>query len=258
MADFAASQSSRERRDRIRDDLGRDGEVRSSDLARKFRVSIETIRRDLEFLERRGVAQRQHGGATTAMADSARTIGSRIGAEKEGKERIARLAAGMVRAGQTVFIGAGSTTLAMAWELRNGPIASCTTNMIDIALALGNGVQDDITLIGGRYFEQAHATGGFENLEMIARRRYDIAFVGLTAIDLHRGYLAPSEAHAASVRTIRQSSKKLVVLATASKFGAEAFFEVLKLHEVDVVVTDRAPASEFYVLLESNGTEVHF
>src|SRR6185369_14595792 len=52
-----------ERRLQIAGQLRRDSRVRVDDLARRFGVSGETVRRDLQVLEERGLLRRVYGGA---------------------------------------------------------------------------------------------------------------------------------------------------------------------------------------------------
>lgn len=81
-----------DRQDRIRDRLIRQGDTTCAELASIFAVSEETIRRDLASLEERGQAMRVHGGARAVTAKGLPHIDLRIGADREAKERIARLA----------------------------------------------------------------------------------------------------------------------------------------------------------------------
>lgn len=228
------------------------------DLAETLGVSVETVRRDIAYLERHGVLRRLHGGASAISSEDALPIEARIGSDREAKARIAALARPMVQANDSVFIGAGSTTLALAWELRNGPKAAFTSNMVEVILSLSGGGQEDLTLLGGRYFASARAFGGFENLELIARRSFDIAFLSVHAIHSQRGLLGPTESHAALVKAVRDSSKKLVILSTVKKLERTDFLTVLKFSEVDAIVFDRAPPEPFYKVLEGQRARIFF
>ena len=108
-----------DRQDRIRDRLIRQGDTTCTELAGIFAVSEETIRRDLASLEERGQAMRVHGGARAVTAKGLPHIDLRIGADREAKERIARLAHGLLKPGMSVFFSGGSTALATAWEARH-------------------------------------------------------------------------------------------------------------------------------------------
>ena len=89
------------------------GEVTVGGLAEHFHVSIDTIRRDLDQLDREGVVIRTHGGAVSAEGQlKDRALDVRLRMQTEEKETIARLAAGLIDDGAVVMLNAGTTTLA--------------------------------------------------------------------------------------------------------------------------------------------------
>jgi DeoR family glycerol-3-phosphate regulon repressor len=247
-----------DRHAQIRDLLERDGHVRSRALAEQLGVSIETIRRDLKALEGRGVLRCMHGGAASVAREALPSIGARIGSQRDAKERIAQLAKKLIEPGMMVFLSGSSTTLALAWALRDGPHASFTSNMIDIVSVLGTGTQADVTLIGGRFIANARTLNGFETMELIGRRAFDIAFLSVSAIDARRGFLGRHDRHVAMARTLRGCARKVVVLATAEKFALRDSYTVLGLHEVETVVADKPPSAEVYAALEAKGVRVVF
>ena len=247
-----------ERHAAIRERLERDGHVRSRALADALGVSIETIRRDLKALEGRGVLRCEHGGGASVAREALPSIGLRIGSQRDAKERIAHLAKPLIEPGTMVFLSGSSTTLALAWALRDGPHASFTSNMIDIVSVLGTGTQSDVTLIGGRFIANARTLNGFETLELIGRRAFDVAFLSVSAVDPRRGFLGRHDRHVAMARTLRACARRIVVLATAEKFAAHDAYTVLALHEVETVVADKPPPPEVYAALEAKGVRVIF
>lgn len=248
----------RERHRRIMEVLVRDGEVSSAELAETLAVSIETVRRDLTVLERKGQAMRIHGGATSTGSYSLAHIGTRIGIDRAAKERIGKLASPLIEAGMSVFIGAGSTALAAAWEMREGVRAGFATNMIDVATALSVGGQDDVTLLGGRFYARTHSILGVEAMEMIDRRSFDLAFLGASALDTARGLLGPTENHIQVGHAVRRRSRKVAVLATSSAFARSDRYTALPLNEIDMIITDSAPSARDYAALDAAHVEVRY
>lgn len=255
---MVADQFALERQKQISDRLSRDGRIRSAALADEFGVAIETIRRDIKELEQRGALRRQHGGAISTARSIVPPVSLRMAQQQRAKEQIARLARSLVSPGDHVFLAGSSTTLALAWALRSGPKASYTSNMIDIVSALGTGEQDDVTLIGGRFSPDTHTLDGYETLELMQRRQFDLAFVSVSGITLERGYLGPRELHTVYAKTIRSCAERLVILATAEKFGRNDKFSVLRPDEVNVIVTERQPSIEYYRMLERSNTKIVF
>ncbi|MDR3475848.1 MAG: DeoR/GlpR family DNA-binding transcription regulator [Devosia sp.] len=248
----------RERQARIREALIRQGEVSSADLARDFSVSIETVRRDLSALERKGQALRTHGGATSRGGDSLAHIDARIGVDPAAKQRIGKLAGQLLEAGMSVFIGGGSTALAAAWEMRGGVRASFVTNMVDVATTLSVGGQDDITLLGGRFFAHTHTVLGVEAMEMIDRRSFDLAFLGASAFDTERGLLSPTENQLQVSHVVRRRARKVAILATSSAFTRHHCFTALPLREIDMIITNSSPSARDYATLDAAEVEIHY
>lgn len=249
---------SRERQAQIRDHLQRDGEVRTMGLAQLFNVSVETVRRDLSKLEKSGHAIRNHGGAAALVSETLPQIGARIGSNRAAKEHIARLARSLITENMSVFIGGGSTTLATAWELRRGPAAAFCSTMVDVVVALGMGGQEDVTLCGGLYNRKSRTFYGYETMEMISSRSFDIAFMGASALDLRRGLLGPGERHLELAKTVRKSAAKFGILAPTTAFERTDKWMLLPWREIDILITDKQPPADIYAALEPSGIEILF
>lgn len=245
-----------DRQERIRDRLVRQGEASCAGLARAFDVSVETIRRDLALLEQRGQVQRVHGGARAVTARGLPHIDLRIGTHREAKERIARLAHGLLEPGMSVFFSGGSTALATAWEARHHPPIVATSPMVDVMLVLAMGGQTDLTLCGGQFDRQTRASFGFEAMEVISRRVFDIAFMGASGFDIRRGLLGPSERHLQVAQVVRRQTRRFVVLATHAALQGTDRFAIMPIPAIDLVVTDQAPPAPVYAALESAGVEM--
>lgn len=245
-----------DRQERIRDRLIRLGEATCAELANVFSVSEETIRRDLASLEERGLAMRVHGGARAVTAKGLPHIDLRMGADREAKERIARLAHGLLSPGMSVFFGGGSTVLATAWEARQQPPIIATSVMVDVMIVLAMGGQADLTLCGGQFDKRSRASFGFEAVEMISRRVFDIAFMGASGFDIQRGLLGPSDRHLQLAQVVRRQTRKFVVLGSHTALQRSDKFSILPVSSIDLVVTNQPPIASIYSSLESAGVEV--
>lgn len=242
----------------IRDIVLRQGQVDSMALAASMQVSIETVRRDLQRLEEDGFVTRTHGGARAATGYALPHIDLRIGRNREGKRHIARLARSLVEPGMSVFFSGGSTVLEAAWQLRAGPQISATSTMVDIAMVLATGGQSQVCLCGGWLDPSTRACYGFEAFEMITRRSFDIAFMGASGLHPERGMLGTTETHLQLARTIKERTRKFVVLLPWKDEPGEDRFQVLPLTAIDVLITDRAPRRESYTALERAGVHLMY
>ncbi|RYE62563.1 MAG: DeoR/GlpR transcriptional regulator, partial [Rhizobiaceae bacterium] len=119
----------------MREQLTIRGKVVASELATQFDVSEDTVRRDLRELAKLGFCRRVYGGALLPTPDFG-TLATRTALDKDRKSSLARAAARLVEDGQTVFIDAGSTNLAVANALDPSQTLTIITNAPVIATAL--------------------------------------------------------------------------------------------------------------------------
>ena len=120
-----------ERRQRVMEMLTRDGKVYVGKLAEAFRVTEETIRRDLEKLERKKLLQRSYGGAVLAGATSEDlSFARRSGQNQESKLRIAEVAHPLIHAGDTIMVDSSTTCQMLLSRLVKTPNITVITNSV--------------------------------------------------------------------------------------------------------------------------------
>jgi DeoR/GlpR family transcriptional regulator of sugar metabolism len=225
-------------------------------LSEEFDVSQETIRRDLKVLERSGRLKRVYGGAVATPAAGIRPLIERERINQAEKAAIATLACDLVREGDSVFIGEGTTTLALARLLAGHVPFRCTTNMIDIGAALGHGKDHEIFLTGGRLYPDHCILACHAAISMAQSQIYDIAFVGTSSITLDVGCLDHERMLSEMNKALANRAKRLVVLADNSKFGASARFVTYELGAVDTLITDARPGPAYMAALDDADVEV--
>lgn len=215
--------------------------VRIADLAERFRVTPETIRRDLGALDGAGQIRRAYGGATAPFPGAERDLKARQGTRVAERARIGRQAAGLVRPGETLMIDAGATTIEFARYLAIAATpVTAITNCLQVAQLLGGTPGCEVRLCGGRLLAQEGALIGEEAVEALSRYRVDSCYLGASAIDAEaitetvRGFDAIK-------RAMLAASRRAVVLIDSSKHGLSHFAHVAALSEVDLILTDRAP-----------------
>ncbi|MDQ8731861.1 DeoR/GlpR family DNA-binding transcription regulator [Bradyrhizobium sp. LHD-71] len=240
--------------------IGRGDIISVGDLAIRFGVSQETIRRDIRALEKAGGLRRVHGGAApTGAVDltARRPVTERLGVEREAKAIAAEAALPLFDAGMTVFLGGSSTMLLLAEALaQRGPALSVTTNMIDIATVLAGCGHCKVTLLGGVMKASTRTLVGPDTLRMLEHRLFDLAVCGTSAIGAMHGFLGPSEWHAAIGATLAERARLLAFVADASKFGRGDAYVVQPLHKVDALATDHVPESEMVASLNDAGVRL--
>ena len=215
----------KQRQTLIQQQLQADGRVLALDLARQLDVSEDTIRRDLREMAAAGLCQRVYGGALP-MAPDGGTLSQRRHEAPERKASLAQAAVTLVRAGQVLFIDAGSTNLAIASALPKLAL-TVITNAPSIAMALMERNEIELIIAGGRVDRRAGASLGPQALRTVERMRPDLCFLGACGADVDAGVTAFNYDEAEFKRSIAGASKAVVVAATSDKLGTAAPFGVL-------------------------------
>lgn len=247
----------KERRAQILLELRLHPHVRISELAERFGVSTETIRRDVATLSSDGLLNRAHGGASALSQGRYPSFEERNSARIEERERIGRAAAQLVRPGETVMIDSGSTTLQCARfvAFQNTP---CTvlTNSLTVAMALGQSDAVDVVMCPGDYLPSEAAVVGPDAIEFIGRHNVDRCLIGASGFS----EAGPSETvrgFAAIKRAMLRQSVQSHLLIDCEKFGKLGLANVGRLSEITSIVADRSPKRELALALIEARVDIH-
>lgn len=230
-----------------------------NDLAARFTVTTETVRRDLSALEQIGLVRRVHGGAVAAerLAVIDTALGERDVAHAEEKERIAHAAlAQLPTPGALVLVDAGTTTSRFAAALPADMHLVVTTHAVPIAARLAPRSTLDLHLLPGRVRTTTQAAVGAETVAALGDLRADVAFVGTNGLTLEHGLSTPDAEEAAVKRAMVGGARRVVVLADSSKIGVESPVRFATIEQLDVLVTDTGIDGEVRAELERAGIEV--
>ena len=231
----------RERRKQILLELKLHPHVRISELADRFGVSTETVRRDMDALSEDGLISRAHGGASAPALGTYPGLDERSRARQDERERIGRHAASLVLPGETLMIDAGATTLQLARFLGfSGIRCTVVTNSLPVAMALGQSPAADVILCPGDYLGPEAAVVGPETVEFLLRHNADRCLVGASGLALD----GPSESvrgFAAVKRAMLERSATRYLLIDGEKFGRRGVAQMGGLDMLDAVIVDRVP-----------------
>ncbi|HEY9012526.1 MAG TPA: DeoR/GlpR family DNA-binding transcription regulator [Devosia sp.] len=244
-----------ERHEVIRGLLAADGRVLAAELAARFGVSEDTVRRDLRDLAKAGQLRRVHGGAL-APAPRVGPIAERIESNSEVKARLAVTAAGLVQPGQTIFIDAGSTNLAIAAALPEADL-TVITNAPAIAMALATRGWTKVIVLGGRFNPLTGSTSGAGTVREIEALYADLYFLGACAVEASFGVSALDADEAEVKRAMASQSRAVVVAATRNKLGTAAPFRVTTPDRLTHLVAEADVDRKLLSRLASNGTTIH-
>ena len=244
-----------ERQALILDHLRRHGRVVAAELAARFAVSEDSIRRDLRELAARGLCKRVYGGALPLAAPVAPLRQRRL-QQPERKQALARKAASLVRPGQVLLLDAGSTNAAIAAALPERSDLTVVTNAPDVALALLDREGFEVLLIGGRLERAIGGTVGAQAVRSLRDLRADLCFPGACAIDPD-GLWSFDDEEAQFKRAMIESSGETVVVVTADKLGTVATHRIAALKEVQHLVVEAAVDAVTRSAYARRGVSIH-
>ncbi|AWB81757.1 D-beta-D-heptose 1-phosphate adenosyltransferase [Corynebacterium yudongzhengii] len=239
-----------ERRRQIASLTAVEGRVNVTDLADRFDVTAETIRRDLAVLDREGVVHRVHGGAVASQSfqTTESSLDTRSRSAQAAKLAIARAATEYLpEADGALFLDAGTTINAFAEliaERAQRARWSIVTNSLPAALKLASHNAPDVQLLGGTVRAITQAVVGATALRTLALMRADVAFIGTNALTLDHGLSTADSQEAAVKSAMVTNAHKVVVLCDSTKLGNDFLVSFADTNDIDVVITDdRAPES---------------
>lgn len=252
-----------ERQGLIEQLLADDGRVSVVELARRFDVTTETVRRDLDALETAGALRRVHGGAVAndRASTTESSLGERLERHSSAKGAIGARAAAALPEGfrGSVYLDAGTTTAAVATALASR-LGADPLEVVTHALTLAHGLSTvpgtSLTLIGGRVRGLTAAAVGADTVRAIESMRPDVAFIGTNGIAAGFGLSTPDPDEAAVKRAIVHAARRVVVVADSEKFHRELLVGFARLEDIDVLVTDAAPDAELASGLADADVEV--
>ena len=233
------------------------GQATVAELVTLLDVSRDTVRRDLDALEARGLLVRTHGGAVhrQRLVRVDTTLGLRMDAHAEAKRRIGAAAAALVRDGETLLLNGGSSTVAFAEALGGHRDLTLVTNNLRVPPATPDQAVRSLYLLGGTYWAVSQVTIGPLGLPGIAGFDVDTAVIGVTGLSAEGPTMGRLE-EAAETAAMVAAARRTLVLADSSKFDVAAFARIAPLDRIAHLVTDAPPAAALAAALARAGVAV--
>ncbi|MGF1593662.1 MAG: DeoR/GlpR family DNA-binding transcription regulator [Kiloniellaceae bacterium] len=244
------------RHERILSQLESRGFVSIGSLAKTFAVSEQTVRRDLNELERRGLVTRYHGGAGLPPVAGDVDYDKRKRHHADEKRRIAAMVAEQIPEGATVFIDIGTTMEAVAEALLNHNRLTVVTNHLTVAMILNRKREFQVILAGGVLKHSDHATTGEATREFLEKFRVGYGIFGIGGVN-EEGDLVDFDFRDIGVSaTAMKISRKRLIALDHSKFASEAMVRVAHLRDVDMIFTDASPPPHMVRLMRENRVQL--
>jgi len=250
--------SSAERQNNIVSLVSRHGRLSVAEIVEQFEVSEATARRDLEALAEQGLLQRVHGGAISLkQAPPELPILQREQEQSFAKQRIALAGAALVRDGETVFLGSGTTVLEVARNLKSRRALTVITNSLPVMNALAGLPEITIVALGGVLRASELSFIGHITEQALAEVRADKVIISVHAISLENGLTNDYLPETMTDRAILKAGREVVVVADHTKVNAFATAFLAPITSIQAFVTDNETPADFLAALRQNGVRVH-
>jgi DeoR family fructose operon transcriptional repressor len=245
-----------ERRQEILKLLEENGRVLVKDLASKFEISIDSIRRDLSIMEEQGVLKRTHGGAVpvTNVRNMAQPRLVRYGEGSAYQNAIVKLAVPYIKENETVFIGGAAIHYVMLKYLPKDFSYTVVTNSVETAYYLRDLENVQTYLIGGNVKSSGNITDALAN-EFAKQFTFDLCFATAGALS-SKGLSTATPEVAIFHKNVFDNSRKIIALIEHFKFGVDMFTGVYPVNRLNITITDDETTIENINMLKNHGVEV--
>jgi DeoR family fructose operon transcriptional repressor len=235
----------------------RNGAVDVSELAGRFGVTTETIRRDLTDLQGRKLLRRVHGGAVPVERQHHEPmVDARDMQNAEEKLRIGREAIREVPERGSVIIDSGSTGQRLAEVFPVDRDVHVVTNSLITAATLARRGVAELTVLGGGVRTNTFAMVDASTVAAVRALRADVLFISCDGLSFQRGLTTPYREESLLKRAMIESTRWVVAIADQSKLGNDQLFSYAALDEIDVLVTDTRVDDETVTVLAEHGIDV--
>lgn len=236
----------------------RQGSVDVADLARRYSVTTETIRRDLSDMQGRSLLRRVHGGAVPVERISHEPLlAARDVVNAEEKLRIATKAVEEVPERGSVIIDSGSTTQRLADVFPVDRDVHVVTNSLMTALTLSRRGLQKLTVLGGAVRTNTLAMVDDTTRSELQHMAIDVLFISCDGLSFQHGLTTPYREEHTIKRAMIGRAHRVVAMVDQSKFGNVQMFSFAEFDEIDVLVTDTRTEPEAVEFLLGHGITVH-
>lgn len=217
--------------------------VSTVELARRMRVSVETVRRDLIDLEKQGALRRVYGGAVSInrRQTAEPPFQTRLIQSAEAKAVIGQIASTLVQPGQFVFVDSGTTCAAVAKAMAGSFCGTIATQSLLVADALAEASLIEVIMAPGKLRHGEWSVTGAATARFLAAMHFDVAFISCGGVDAGAGITDFNFDDVSIKQRVAQHANEVNVVADASKHGVVGSFAVMPWTDFHGLITDVEP-----------------
>ena len=232
------------------------GRVMVDDLARRFEVSAQTIRKDLNDLVDHRSLTRIHGGAIIASGVENLAYEARRFVAAEEKRAIGIAAAAQIPNGSSLFINIGTTTEEVASALTAHEDLLVITNNLNVAMMLYRHPRIEVIVAGGTVRRSDGAVIGSTAIGLIGQFKVDYAIIGASAIDAEGALLDFDYREVQAAQAIIANARSVMLVADSTKLRRTAAVRIAHIGQIQTFVTDAPLPPGLQAICQSRGIQV--
>ena len=241
------------RQERIKDYIEQNNVVTIKQLQALFpEVSLMTIHRDLDALEKSGSVVKFRGGAKSVRHLGDPEFNVRMRANNAGKNLIAGKALSLIQPNASVFLDASTTNLALAKSIPDISVNVFTTGP-SIALELSRLQKSTITMCCGTLNHKNLAVSGQNTLQMLENINIDLAFIGVSGCSVDAGFTCCTESDMLVKRMVIQKARTSVLMCSREKLSCLMPYTFATFRDVDYLISDEALPEAFVKAAQDSG-----
>lgn len=229
-----------ERHKYIMDKIFEDQKVSTIQLAVDLNISEDTVRRDLNELNKKGLLEKVYGGAFPVI-DKPANIFDIVIVNGDKKDRIGSKALSLISDGQVIIMSGGTTNLAFAKLIPSDLKATIYTYSLPIAMQLSQHPNVELIFIGGKMQKNAMVTIGMDVVQVLSKVKADICFMGASSINVRLGLTEMGYEVSLVKKAMMQASDKVVSMVTSEKLNTKMPYVVCELNQLNAIITDLNP-----------------
>ncbi len=232
------------------------GRVLVEELARRFEVSAQTIRKDLNDLCEQRALTRIHGGAMIASGVENLAYEARRFVAADEKKAIGAAAAALIPNGCSLFINIGTTTEEVASALTSHEDLLVITNNLNVAMLLYRHPRIEVVVAGGAVRRADGAVVGSTATQLIGQFKVDYAIIGVSAIDEEGALLDFDYREVQVAQAIIANARTVMLVADSTKFTRSAPVRIAHMSQINTFVTDSALPAGLASICHHRGIQV--
>ena len=237
--------------------IKKSGFVSIDELVEHFKVTPQTVRRDLNQLAKVQKISRHHGGAGIESSTVNTDYQTRKIMDLQAKEKIAAELVRMIPNGASLFINIGTTTETIARALLDHKGLQIVTNNLNVASILGAKEDFSVVIAGGEVRHRDGGVIGETTEDFIKNFRMDFGIIGISGIDIEGSLLDFDYREVRVAQAIIANSRQVILAADHSKFGRNAMVRLGNINQADHFFTDAPPPDEIQKILSDHNVTLH-